>query len=259
MRVEGANCPTFFDSLEEKYLQHCVIAETYMAVQIGIAAFFYDESSQKYAFFHFSLSLQSLCIGFYANFNFRYTHQAYNFYVFPSSYTDINFTCQSKTIEFLMKHGFDFNKLFKDGIPYLNTIESDKVLEKCQKHKHKIAQYDNSSRIKVPFEHEPAVNTILSQINDLVKLKKKKTFTTERFNSFIRKLIYNSVQHEYGSKILLEPNTDETITIYVGYTEDELEIMKEKNFLEEKNKILGEIGFSKVIKLITDSVSPNQF
>jgi len=60
----------------------------------------------------------------FLNIFFRYTHRGYSFYVFPNSTSSRNvklFCCQTSSIKFLSEHGFDFNKLFKDGVSYLST------------------------------------------------------------------------------------------------------------------------------------------
>ncbi|CAG2062419.1 unnamed protein product, partial [Timema podura] len=47
-----------------------------------------------------------------------FTHRGYNFYVFPRQFSqrsyDPQFRCSSSSLSFLISHGFDFNKLFKD-------------------------------------------------------------------------------------------------------------------------------------------------
>jgi poly(A)-specific ribonuclease len=40
------------------------------------------------------------------------------------------FLCQTSSLDFLIGQGFDFNKLFRDGISYLRPAELGKVTEK---------------------------------------------------------------------------------------------------------------------------------
>jgi len=40
---------------------------------------------------------------------------------------DKRFLCQSSSLEFLISHGFDFNKLFKHGVSYLSYDEEAKL------------------------------------------------------------------------------------------------------------------------------------
>lgn len=40
--------------------------------------------------------------------------------------------CQASSIVFLANEGFDFNKLFKEGIPYLTKDEEEKLNKKME-------------------------------------------------------------------------------------------------------------------------------
>ena len=54
--------------------------------------------------------------------------QAFNVYVWPRpcsrSAPDPRFLCQTSSIDFLINQNFDFNKLFKDGVSYLQVAAS---------------------------------------------------------------------------------------------------------------------------------------
>lgn len=57
-----------------------------------------------------------------------FKQSAYNFYVFRrpinKNIPDMRFLCQSSSIDFLSNQGFDFNKLFKEGINFLSFKNS---------------------------------------------------------------------------------------------------------------------------------------
>lgn len=40
--------------------------------------------------------------------------------------------CQTSSISFLASQGFDFNKLFKLGIPYLTANEEEKLMKRLE-------------------------------------------------------------------------------------------------------------------------------
>lgn len=40
--------------------------------------------------------------------------------------------CQTSSISFLASQGFDFNKLFKLGIPYLTVNEEEKLMKRLE-------------------------------------------------------------------------------------------------------------------------------
>lgn len=45
---------------------------------------------------------------------------------------DSTFTCQSSSMAFLADQGFDFNKLFKSGIPYLTPGDEEALLKRLE-------------------------------------------------------------------------------------------------------------------------------
>ncbi|NXX77056.1 PNDC1 ribonuclease, partial [Urocolius indicus] len=63
----------------------------------------------------------------YFSFHCRYMVHAYNFFLFPSTLgvTDVEFTLSASSIQFLSRHGFDYNKFLKDGIPYMNKVQEE--------------------------------------------------------------------------------------------------------------------------------------
>jgi hypothetical protein len=58
----------------------------------------------------------------------------YNFYIAPVTDEGLNkrFYCQSSTFEFLMKHNFDFNKLFYEGLHFISK-EDQNAIQKTKK------------------------------------------------------------------------------------------------------------------------------
>lgn len=49
LKVEGANNNNnYYDEFDDLYLKNRLKAETFMAIQFGIVAFFHDEKSKKY-------------------------------------------------------------------------------------------------------------------------------------------------------------------------------------------------------------------
>jgi len=46
--------------------------------------------------------------------------------------TDTRFMCQSSSLIFLANKDFDFNKLFKHGIPYLTASDEEKLVKRLE-------------------------------------------------------------------------------------------------------------------------------
>lgn len=71
------------------------------------------------------------------------------------------------SIDFLIGQGFDFNKLFKEGISYLNNSEEDtcrKSLEEQQRKRKdylKAHQNGNVDIIPIPEENKEFINDIM--------------------------------------------------------------------------------------------------
>ena len=65
-----------------------------------------------------------------------YVAHPFNFYVFPCEFRglDKRFLCQTRCMQFLANSSFDFNKLFKAGIPWLNHEEEELLRASGGKH-----------------------------------------------------------------------------------------------------------------------------
>ncbi|KAL8185999.1 UNVERIFIED_CONTAM: hypothetical protein K2H54_061342 [Gekko kuhli] len=59
----------------------------------------------------------------------KYVAHSYNFFLFPATFgqMDSEFSFQTFSIKFLTHYGFDFNKFLKDGIPYMNEAQEQKL------------------------------------------------------------------------------------------------------------------------------------
>lgn len=84
---------------------------------------------------------------------------------------DQRFLCQSSSIEFLISNGFDFNKLFKEGIPYMNEAEEaayKENLEEQQKLRANSDLHPNGDRILIPKENESFIEDVLYVSNTCI-------------------------------------------------------------------------------------------
>ena len=92
----------------------------------------------------------------------RYNQQSYNFYVFPRPLhrgaPDCRFVCQASSIAFLANQGFDFNKLFNHGIPYLTSIEEEKLKKKLEE-KQRIRE-EGLDLVPIPDHEKPQIEDI---------------------------------------------------------------------------------------------------
>ncbi|RMC17766.1 hypothetical protein DUI87_05431 [Hirundo rustica rustica] len=98
-----------FDTPEERYQKLKKHSMDFLLFQFGLCTFKYDDTEE------------------------RYIMKSFNFYIFPKPFNrnspDVKFVCQSSSIDFLANQGFDFNKVFRNGIPYLNQEEERQLRE----------------------------------------------------------------------------------------------------------------------------------
>jgi len=93
----------------------------------------------------------------------RYSQRSYNFYVFPKPMNrqapDSRFMCQASSMAFLANQDFDFNKLFKHGIPYLSASEEEKLVKRLEE-KQKLKEENNQDLIPIPDNDKPQIEEI---------------------------------------------------------------------------------------------------
>ena len=98
-----------YDTIEERYQKIRSVINKFIAFQIGICTFHWDDASKKYKYRPFS------------------------FYVWPKSkVTDISMMFQSGAVSFLIQNNFDFNKLFDKGISYSRFTDKERILKLCR-------------------------------------------------------------------------------------------------------------------------------
>ncbi|NXN99988.1 PNDC1 ribonuclease, partial [Rhinopomastus cyanomelas] len=95
---------SLFDSPAKRYAKARQSVQRFAVAQLGLAIFSNDASN-------------------------KYVVHSYNFFLFPSTLglPDVEFALSASSVEFLSRHGFDYNKFLKDGIPYMNQAQ-EKVL-----------------------------------------------------------------------------------------------------------------------------------
>ncbi|RUS81843.1 hypothetical protein EGW08_010366, partial [Elysia chlorotica] len=92
--AEGCSHIAPFDTPSERYSKLKNGSTDFLLLQFGLCVFKVDEKKHLYE------------------------ARPYNFYLFPSqphrNAPDKRFMCQSSSIDFLVSHGFDFNKVFRE-------------------------------------------------------------------------------------------------------------------------------------------------
>lgn len=247
-RVENS-----LDTPEERYCKLREGSKDFLLVQFGLCAFTWQEEEKKYIV------------------------KPFNFYVFPRQYgrhtPDVRFLCQSSSITFLSEQNFDFNKLFREGIPYLKPYDEQKLREHCEK---KHAQHEitspsftstdaNSSGssvssqktpINIPPEHREFVENTCDKIETMLKDPESDCVGLPPCNGFLRKLIYQTAKQRFQTGIHMEGTMNEKKQRYIVVTKvDEIQKKKleDEKQAKEAEDIETAVGFSTVIKMISQS------
>uniref|UniRef100_A0A8C2W9B8 Poly(A)-specific ribonuclease PARN n=1 Tax=Cyclopterus lumpus TaxID=8103 RepID=A0A8C2W9B8_CYCLU len=197
-----------------------------------------------------------------------YITKPFNFYVFPKPFNrtspDLKFICQSSSIDFLASQGFDFNKVFCQGIPYLNQEEEVQLREQSEERRHQHANgvgtpsfISPSSKgpAHVPEEHKDFINRVI-----FVHMRSFYLFLIAFFCSFPtrfqRKLIYQTLNWKFPKGIHVETVETEKKERYIQVikVDDEERKRREQQKREREQEELNDaVGFSRVIHAISKS------
>uniref|UniRef100_A0A674CVI1 Poly(A)-specific ribonuclease PARN n=1 Tax=Salmo trutta TaxID=8032 RepID=A0A674CVI1_SALTR len=197
------------DTPEERYMKLKKHSMDFLLFQFGLCTFTYDQAESKYVI------------------------KTFNFYIFPKPFNrtspDTKFICQSSSIDFLASQGFDFNKVFRHGIPYLNQEEEVQLREQYEERRSQSNGSGNPSYISpnsnkgpgsIPEEHREYIGRVVEKVESL--------FTTSE------------------KTVDLEPCT--------GKVDDEERKRRERQKQEREQEELNDaVGFSRVIHAISKS------
>uniref|UniRef100_A0A8C7HSD1 Poly(A)-specific ribonuclease PARN n=1 Tax=Oncorhynchus kisutch TaxID=8019 RepID=A0A8C7HSD1_ONCKI len=182
----------------------------FLLFQFGLCTFTYDQAESKYVI------------------------KTFNFYIFPKPFNrtspDTKFICQSSSIDFLASQGFDFNKVFRHGIPYLNQEEEVQLREQYEERRSQSNGSGNPSYISPNSNKGPG-----SIPEDVLFIKPPfPLFCSLLHSRFQRKLIYQ--------------------TLNSNKVDDEERKRRERQKQEREQEELNDaVGFSRVIHAISKS------
>ncbi|XP_053936289.1 poly(A)-specific ribonuclease PARN isoform X2 [Cuculus canorus] len=196
----------------------------FLLFQFGLCTFKYDQTEEKYI------------------------TKSFNFYIFPKPFNrsspDVKFVCQSSSIDFLANQGFDFNKVFRNGIPYLNQEEERQLRE----------QYDEKSVLRpmgvgsLSYISPNATKCPVTVPDDQKKFIDKVVFQ--------RKLIYQTLSWKYPKGIhveTLESDKKERYIVISKVNEEERRRREQQKQAKEQEELNDAVGFSRVVHAIANS------
>ncbi|XP_036773766.1 poly(A)-specific ribonuclease PARN isoform X3 [Manis pentadactyla] len=212
-----------FDTPEERYQKLKKHSMDFLLFQFGLCTFKYDYTDAKYV------------------------TKSFNFYVFPKPFNrsspDVKFVCQSSSIDFLASQGFDFNKVFRNGIPYLNQEEERQLREQ---HDEKRLQSNGAGTLSY-------VSPNTSKCPVTIPEDQKKFIDQVVFQ---RKLIYQTLSWKYPKGIhveTLETEKKERYIVISKVDEEERKRREQQKQAKEQEELNDAVGFSRVIHAIANS------
>ncbi|KAK2818347.1 hypothetical protein Q7C36_022280 [Tachysurus vachellii] len=232
------------DTPEERYSKLRKHSMDFLLFQFGLCTFRYDQSRAQY-----------------------FT-KAFNFYIFPKPFSrsspDIKFICQSSSIEFLASQGFDFNKVFRDGIPYLNQEEESQLREQYEERRSQnngvgtpsyISPTSCKGPMNIPEEHKDFINRVIEKVEALLN-NSEKTVSLEPCSGFQRKLIYQTLNWKFPKGLHIETVENDKKERFIQISkvdEDERRRIEQQKHEREQEELNDAVGFSRIIHAISKS------
>ncbi|XP_031417976.1 poly(A)-specific ribonuclease PARN isoform X2 [Clupea harengus] len=230
------------DTPEERYEKLKKHSMDFLLFQFGICTFRYDQSESKYL------------------------TKSFNFYIFPKPFSrnspDKKFICQSSSIDFLASQGFDFNKVFRNGIPYLNQEEEVQLREQYEERRNQSNGAGTQSFISpskgpmnVPEEHKDFINRVIEKVEGLLN-NSEKTVDLDPCTGFQRKLIYQTLNWRFPKGLHVETVETEKKERFIQISkvdEDERRRREQQKQEREQEELNDAVGFSRVVHAISKS------
>ncbi|XP_041532498.1 poly(A)-specific ribonuclease PARN isoform X2 [Microtus oregoni] len=227
-----------FDTPEERYQKLKKHSMDFLLFQFGLCAFKYDHTDSKHI------------------------TKSFNFYVFPKPFSrsspDVKFVCQSSSIDFLASQGFDFNKVFCSGIPYLNQEEERQLREQFDEKRSQAngAGIMAKCPVTVPEDQKKFIDQVVEKIEDFLQNEEKKILDLEPCTGFQRKLIYQTLSWKFPKGIhveTLETEKKERHILISKVDEEERKRREQEKYAKEQEELNDAVGFSRVIHAIANS------
>jgi len=227
------------DTPEERYTKLREGSLRFLVIQFGLSIFTYDAKAK------------------------HYMYKTYNFYIFPSTKSipgspDPKFLSQASSIGFLVAQGFDFNKLFKEGITYLSISGEEKMKAKVEerlKQRESVSNTPNNQQpTTIPTEQKDFMENIFSRIESFLE-SGEENLTVEDCSAFQRKLIFSHGRAKYPDLFFQSKQNEklDRVMVISKVSPEQQQQLKDDDTKSEWDEVENMIGFSKVLSKITQS------
>ncbi|XP_057171714.1 poly(A)-specific ribonuclease PARN isoform X9 [Ursus arctos] len=172
---------------------------------------------------------------------------------------------KSSSIDFLASQGFDFNKVFRNGIPYLNQEEERQLREQYDEKRLQsngagtlsyVSPNTSKCPVTIPEDQKKFIDQVVEKIEDLLQSEENKNLELEPCTGFQRKLIYQTLSWKYPKGIhvdTLETEKKERYIVISKVDEEERKRREQQKLAKEQEELNDAVGFSRVIHAIANS------
>ncbi|XP_036053827.1 poly(A)-specific ribonuclease PARN isoform X3 [Onychomys torridus] len=164
---------------------------------------------------------------------------------------------KSSSIDFLASQGFDFNKVFCSGIPYLNQEEERQLREQLDEKRSQAngAGVLTKCPVTIPEDQRKFIDQVIEKIEDFLQ-NEEESLDLEPCTGFQRKLIYQTLSWKYPKGIhveTLETEKKERHIVISKVDEEERKRREQEKYAKEQEELNDAVGFSRVIHAIANS------
>ncbi|XP_049291328.1 poly(A)-specific ribonuclease PARN-like isoform X1 [Anopheles funestus] len=241
-----------FDTPEEVYLKMVENSAQYIIIQFGLCAFRVEPPAEEQK-----------------DAEPRLSYKCYNFFCYPKGRTNV-FSCQGESIRFLADNGFDFNRLFREGLSYANEIEEQRYRADLKERQAKraatilAAAEDDSNEsdskavetadinaVPVPAELQQQVEDTAASIEQFLQSDRPELIVGN-CNAFQRKLIYQLIEQRFLRKVTTSTvsleNNQKAIKVERKRSLEEEQALDEKRRAQENADLEVNVGISLVLQ-----------
>lgn len=196
----------------------------------------------------------------------------FNSYIIPyfDDFVGANFACQESTIQFLCKHGIDFNKWFYEGVNYI-SLEREKRLNELNLKKRvrqeiQASERENLSEFKILMLKDwSAISDMISEVSSDSSQTREVKINIAYMRPAIYKTLEEYITREYPDIYFTFTYDSEhlpkrkTLSIKAHSTEEAAELKREETDKPPNKPLpitieLG--GFRRVLELISNREIP---
>ncbi|XP_053675532.1 poly(A)-specific ribonuclease PARN-like [Anopheles nili] len=247
-----------FDTPEEVYLKMVENSPQYIIVQFGLCAFRVEppaetEENQGEP---------------------RISYKCYNFYCYPKGRATV-FSCQGESMRFLADNGFDFNKLFREGLSYANEPDEQRyradlkerqaaraaAIQAASEENPKnedtpVEDVPNANTIPVPAQNQQQVDSAAASIEAFLQSDEPELIVGN-CNPFQRKLIYQMIEQRFQRKVTTSSvsleNNQKGIKVERKRSPEEELVLDEQRRARENEDLETSVGLSLVLQELSKS------